>query len=105
MTTTAPTVRASQTTTAATTGGPSAMARTVITSIAVATVVTFLVIAGTLYLFYGEAPQALVVGTFVAFWAGPGSGVIAGLALYNLRVDRVAAMARVEVLNPSSPPA
>lgn len=57
-------------------------------SIAVCTLVFFLGIGGGLYLFYGEVPLAVAVGLFTAFWGGPGFGLMTGMALYNLALER-----------------
>ena len=70
------------------TDGPPTAPRYVIVGIAVATVVAFATIAGTLYGFYGDATQALGVGLFASFWGGPGFGLIAGIAVHNLAVER-----------------
>lgn len=57
-------------------------------SIAVCTLLFLVAIGGGLYLFYEEVPLAVAVGLFTAFWGGPGFGLMAGMALYNLAVER-----------------
>ena len=70
------------------TDGPPTAARYVMTGIAAATVIAFATIAGSLYGFYGDATQALGVGLFASFWGGPGFGLIGGIAVHNLAVER-----------------
>jgi len=67
---------------------PPEVVRYVVVGIIAATVVAFATIAGTLYGFYGDATQALGVGLFAAFWGGPGFGIIGGIAVHNLVVER-----------------
>lgn len=76
--------------TVAATEGPEAaeQVRYVIVAVVVTMLASFAVIAGALYLWYQEVPLALGVGGFVAFWGGGGFGVVAGMAIYNLKVER-----------------
>ena len=60
----------------------------VITAIIVTSLLFFFGLGGALLLFTGEAPLAFGVALFTAFWGGPGFGLMAGMALYDLRVHR-----------------
>lgn len=68
----------------------------VIRAVIVAFVLSFAIIAGSLLVFNGDVPVALGVGLFTAFWGGPGFGLIAGIALYNLRVERHSRLATAD---------
>ena len=70
------------------TDAPPTAARYVAIGIVAATLIAFATIAGTLYGFYGDATQALGVGLFASFWGGPGFGLIGGIAVHNLAVER-----------------
>ena len=60
----------------------------VITAVIVTSLLFFFGLGGALLLFTGEVPLALGVALFTAFWGGPGFGLMAGMALYDLRVHR-----------------
>ena len=60
----------------------------VITAVAVTSLLFFVGLGGALLLFTGEAPLAFGVALFTAFWGGPGFGLMAGMALYDLRTNR-----------------
>lgn len=70
---------------------PDGRVRYVVTAVVVSIVVAFATITGALLLFHGEVPQAVGVGAFTAFWGGGGFGVVVGMALHQLRVERDAA--------------
>ena len=60
----------------------------VITAVVVTSLLFFFGLGGALLLFTGEVPLAFGVALFTAFWGGPGFGLMAGMALYDLRVNR-----------------
>ena len=60
----------------------------VITAVVVTSLLFFFGLGGALLLFTGEVPLAFGVALFTAFWGGPGFGLMAGMALYDLRVTR-----------------
>lgn len=68
-------------------GGPD-QARYVVAAVVVSFLVSFLAIAGALYLTYDDLTLAAGVGVFAAFWGGGGFGVVAGVALHTLAVER-----------------
>jgi len=63
-------------------------AKYVITSVVVATVLFFLGVGGGVWLSGGDPMGSLGVGFFTALWGGPGFGLMAGFALYNLSLER-----------------
>ena len=60
----------------------------VIAAVIVTSLLFFFGLGGALLLFTGEVPLAFGVALFTAFWGGPGFGVMAGMALYDLRAHR-----------------
>jgi hypothetical protein len=68
--------------------GPPTAVRYVVVGIVAATLLAFASIAGALYAFYGDTTQALGVGLFASFWGGPGFGLIGGIAVHDLAVQR-----------------
>lgn len=65
------------------------MVRTVIASTVAAVTIAFALITGGILLVHDDVATAVWVGTFTAFWGGGGFGVMAGIAIHNLRVERV----------------
>lgn len=64
--------------------------RYVAVSVAVTFVLFLVGVGGGLWLYEGEFVFGFGVGLFTAFWGGPGFGVMAGMSLYNLKVERLA---------------
>ena len=62
-------------------------------AVVLSAVIFFLGVGGGLLLYSGEWAFAVGVGLFTAFWGGPGFGIMAGMALYNLKIERLAAAA------------
>jgi len=60
----------------------------VIAAVIITSLLFFFGLGGALLLFTGEVPLAVGVALFTAFWGGPGFGLMAGMALYDLRVHR-----------------
>lgn len=65
--------------------------RYLIVSVVVATLIFLVGVGGGIWLAGADIPGSLGVGAFAAFWGGPGFGLMAGFALYNLSVERRAA--------------
>jgi hypothetical protein len=64
--------------------------RLMVTSVGAAAVVAFLVVMIAVWRSTGSVGDGFTVGAFVAVWAGPGLGVMAGGAVCALRADRAA---------------
>ncbi len=73
---------------AATTRPAPSQVKYVVVSTIVATVLFLVGVGGGVLASGGDPAGAFGVGLFTAFWGGPGFGLMAGFALYNLTVER-----------------
>lgn len=68
--------------------------RYIVVAVALCVVLSFLIVAGALYFFYQDGPTAFGVGLFTSFWGGGGFGVVLGIAVYNLRIEKLQALGK-----------
>lgn len=61
----------------------------VIAAVAVTFLLFLVGVGGGVWATSGEMVSGMAVGLFTAFWGGPGFGIMAGMALYNLRLERL----------------